>query len=510
MDSGKNIIVVPDGPDAVDRLEQQLSDVLKAAVCFVRTRTSSMTLLEFERASWQFVMSIGQLLLALFLAVRREQVTIAPAAGTRVKARFARRKIKSLYGPVSFGRAYLLRTGEGGWFPLDAALGVTRDGFSWRVTELATRLATRVSYEAVHELMTDFIGWSPSPAAVEQLTLGLGSQAAAFLQTQALLPDDGEVLVIEIDGKAAPFATQQELQARRQKRKQPACACGCRRHARRRRRRLRGPKPRKKRGHNSKNGRSATLAAMYTLKRGADGKLHGPINKKIWGRFGPRKEMMQWVRDQAARRGFGPDSEKTVQILMDGERCLHKDLKSLFPRATFTLDLRHAQERIWKTGRQFHKDGSPELAAWVKPLNNLLINGKIAALLRHLKTLRDSVSRHGPNTKSKRETLTEQINFLSARQDMMRYGEYRKQDLVLATGVIEGACRHILGDRLDCSGMRWTPAGAEAVLQLRCIDFNRDWNCFIDWIAKEYALQLNLGKLIQIRKTTYVTHKQAA
>jgi hypothetical protein len=509
MDSGKNIIVVPDGPDAVDCLEQQLSDVLKATVSFVRTKASSLTLLEFERASWQLVMSIGQLLVALFLAIRREQVTIAPEAGTRVKARFARRQIKSLYGPVSYGRAYLLRTGAG-WFPLDAALGVTRDGFSWRVTELATRLATRVSYEAVHELMTDFIGWSPSQAAIERLALGLGSQAAAFLQTQTLLPDDGEVLVIEIDGKSAPFATQQELQARRRKRKHPACACGCRRHARRRLQRLKGPKPRKTRGHNSKNGRSATLAAMYTLQRGADGKLHGPINKKIWGRFGPRKEMMQWVRDQAARRGFGPDSEKTVQILMDGERCLRKDLKSLFPTATFTLDLRHAQERLWKAGRQFHKDGSPELAAWVKPLNRLLIGGKIAALLRRLKTLREFVSRHGPGTKSKRDTLAEQINFISARQDMMCYREFRKQDLVLATGVIEGACRHILGDRLDCSGMRWTPAGAEAVLQLRCIDFNRDWGRFIDWVAQECTLQLHLGKLPKIRKTPYVPTKQAA
>ncbi len=509
MDSGQNIIVVPDGPDASDCLERQLRDCLQGTIGFVQTQCGAMTLLEFERACWPFVMRIGQLLVALFLAVRREQLKIVVEPDLRVKARFASRQLKTQCGPVSYGRAYVHRAG-GGWFPLDAMLGITPDCFSWRVTELVTRLATRLSYASVQELTQALLGWSPSASAVERLVLGLGSRASAYLQTQRIFVDDGEVLIIEIDGKAAPFATEQELQARRQKRQKPACPCGCRRHTRRQQRQEHGEKPRKTRGHNSKNGRSATLAAMYTLKRGEDGQLHGPIHKKIWGRFGPRKELMQWVRDQATRRGFGPDSGKTVQILMDGERCLRKDLQLLFPQAIFTLDLRHAQEHLWKAGRQFHKDGSPELAAWVKPLNELLMEGQIDTLLKRLKACGEAISRHGPNTRLKRETLAEQIRFFTARQDMLHYGDYRQQDLVLATGVIEGACRHILGDRLDCSGMRWTPAGAEAILQLRCIDFNRDWLDFITWVADECTAQLKLGTLTKIRKSPNELSNQAA
>ena len=469
-----------------------------------------MTLLEFERAIWRFVMKLGQLLVALFLAVRREQLVVVPGAGERVKDRFAPRKIKTLCGRVSYGRTYVLRSG-GGWFPLDAALGITRDGFSWRVVEVVTRLTARMSYQAVRKMVKALIGWSPSVEAIERLAIGLGNQAPTFMQTQEHLEGDGEVLVIEIDGKAVPIATEQELKARRQTRKPPkACSAGCRRHARRERRRTKKGKPRKTRGHNSKNGRSATLAAMYTLKRGPDGKLHGPINKKIWGRFGPRKALMQWVRDQAARRGFGPESGKTVQILMDGERCLRKDLQVLFPSAIFTLDVRHAQERLWKAGRQFRKDGSPELAAWVKPLNKLLLKGNITVLLKRLKTFQESIPCQGPNTKLKRETLAEQIAYFAAREDMMRYGEFRQQDLVLATGIIEGACRYILGDRLDCSGMRWTLEGAEAVMQLRCIDFNGDWDAFVSWAANQCTDQLRLGKPIQIRTAPSKKSKQAA
>src|SRR4026207_973893 len=79
--------------------------------------------------------------------------------------------------------------------------------------------------------------------------------------------------------------------ARRAKRKGVRCGCGyrnCKRHQRRAKRRGK-PRKRKKRGHNSKNGRSATLVAMYTLKRDDAGRLHGPINKKLWGRFGSRR-----------------------------------------------------------------------------------------------------------------------------------------------------------------------------------------------------------------------------
>jgi hypothetical protein len=510
MDSGKDTIAVPVGPDAMAHLEQRLLDAVGSAIRFVQADTDSMTLLEFERASWRMVMQIGQLLVALFLARRREQTQIVLECGMRVKNQHACRTIKTQYGPVSYGRSYLLRRNGGGWFPLDAALGVTGDSFSWRVTELVTRMATHVSYAAVQKLCLTLLGRSPSPSAIEQLVVGLGSRAAAFQETQEHLSGDGEVLVIEIDGKAAPFATEQELQARRQKHKHPACPCGCYRHTRRQRQRLRGTKPRKTRGNNSKNGRSATLAAMYTLQRGADGKLHGPINKKIWGQFGSRKDMMLWVRDQAIRRGFGPDSEKTVQILMDGERCLANVLKTLFPKAIFTLDLRHVEERLWKAGRQFHPDGSPELAAWVEPLNQLLVNGRITALLRRLQAVLNSIPRHGPGTKLKRTILAEQIRFITERRDMMRYDNYRRQDLVLATGIIEGACRHILGDRLDCSGMRWTPTGAESVLQLRCLEFNGDWNAFVNWAANQCQTELNLGRLPKIRLAPKTGDKQAA
>jgi hypothetical protein len=67
---------------------------------------------------------------------------------------------------------------------------------------------------------------------------------------------------------------------------------------------------------------------------------------------------------------------------------------------------------------------------------------------------------------------------MESRLDMMNYKEYIEEDLPIASGVVEGAARYVVGDRMDCSGMRWIPGRAEALLHLRCIELNREWDQF--------------------------------
>jgi hypothetical protein len=492
---------VPNGPEAISELEPRLMDSVRDLIHWIREGSDHGTLPKFEYALLPRLALLFRLSVALFLAVRRERLDLDQwrKQGWRIKRMSSPRTVRTLFGPVNYSRAYLTRRQSGGWFPLDAVLCITRDGFSWRVIDVATRLATRLSYASVQHILKALIGWSPSTEAIETLTIGLGQEAPAFMKTQGRFADDGDVLVIEVDGKAAPMVTEAEMAARRAPRRKRN-GCKCQRH----RRRQRGTtivKKRKKRGHNSKNGRSATLIAMYTLRRDADGRLHGPINKKIWGQFGTRQAAVEWAERQATCRGFGPNTSRTVQIVIDGERCLRQRLEKLFPKATITLDFRHAQERLWKAGRQFHEEGSVELEEWVKPLNRLLVNGRIEDLLKRLRKVRVSISSRGPNTKVKRATLDEQLNYFAERKTIMRYGEYREADLVLATGVIEGACRYVVGERLDCSGMRWALRGAEPVLQLRCIELNGDWDQFVNWVTTKCGQELAEGKAIQIRQS---------
>jgi len=501
MDTGADITVdVPDGPEACAVLEVRLKDALADLIRWIWEERTGSSLRIFEKELWLRIALLYRLAVALFIGVQRERLDLQGwcAQGWRIKRRFAPRTVRTLCGAVSYGRAYLTRRQDAGWFPLDARLGITRDGFSWRVIDVVTRLATRLSYASVQRTLRALIGSSPSPEAIEKLTIGLGQRASAFMETQGRFDNDGDVLVIEVDGKAAPMATEAEMEARRRRRPKQA-GCQCQRH-RQRQRRAAKVRKRKKRGHNSKNGRSATLVAMYTLRRGADGKLHGPINKKIWGQFGTRQAAVEWARAQATRRGFGSDRPGTVQIVIDGEKCLRQRLERLFPGAVITLDIRHAQERLWKAGRQFHEEGSTELECWVEPLSRLLLNGQIGALLRRLRQLRASIPQRGPNTRVKRDVLDEQLAYFTERKATMRYDQYRREDLVLATGVIEGACRYVVAERLDCSGMRWSLEGAEPVLQLRCIELNGDWERFVEWAATQTSEELGSGRGVQIRR----------
>lgn len=486
---------------ASDALRQQLHQRLDDIIDDCLHQHAHSSFLLFEKALLCLLASLGRLLMQLFLQARQEQLDLTPwLQRYRIADDKACRTLKTACGPVHYRRVYLTpRRGKApGIHPLDIALGLTRDAFSPLLIGWFCRLATRLSFRLASELGGMFLPQKPPPpSAIEEWVLGLGRPAYEWHQSGPLPEKDGEVLVIECDGKAVPTATEQELRKRRGPRQKHGKGCRCQRHRGRQRRKRRGPKRRRRRGDKSKNGRSATLVAMYTLRRGEDGRLHGPCNKKIYASFSSRKTALEWAREQATRRGFGLKTDKTVQILVDGETCLEQNLRALFPRAILTLDIRHAQERLWLVGRLFHAEGSTALASWVEPLAKLLYQGKVATLLERLRQAQQEC--HGPGSKAKRRTMDKAIGYLEKRQGLMDYGVWRQQDLVLASGVVEGAARYVIGERLDQSGMRWKVQRAEALLQLRCIEVNGDWDAFFDWAQEKRLKELEKGQAVQIR-----------
>jgi hypothetical protein len=116
------------------------------------------------------------------------------------------------------------------------------------------------------------------------------------------------------------------------------------------------------------------------------------------------------------------------------------------------------------------------LAEWVEELRTVLYRKGGRKLVARLQELRQSIACRGPGTKRKREVLDRLIGYLEPRRKMMRYPKWMKEDLVIATGVIEGAVRYVIGERMDCSGMRWIEERAEAILHLRCIEVNGLWD----------------------------------
>ncbi len=502
MDSNRKECVAPRPDDSRDStaVEAEVRRAVDDLIRFCSTSDSSFR--AFEQTLLTRLFALGCLLVRLFLRHCHERWLATPPPGFRRGDPQAPRTLKTLFGPVTFVRTQMIRLAGGtGFFPLDAALGLTRDRFSPRVIQFVTRLATRMSFASARRLCQSVLGWSPSVESIEELALGLGRQAAPFMRQLAAPKDDGEVLVIEVDGKCPPTATEEELRKRRGKRTQhaKACSCGCQRHRGQAKRTRRGSKKRRKKGDKSKNGKEVVVVVMYTLSRGEDGRLHGPINKKVWASFGNRKGAARWARAEATKRGFGPDTAKTVQIVIDGASGLRSNLAAEFPKAILTIDVCHAVEYLWELGHEFHREGSVELKAQVEQWKELVYAGHAAELVKRWRRMLDGIPRNGPGTLAKRKGLEKAIGYVEPRVSMMKYAEWREKDLVIASGQVEGAVRHVVGERFDCAGMRWIRGRAEAVLQLRCIEWNGDWDEFIAWSDQQYNTRLLEYEAVQIR-----------
>ena len=270
--------------------------------------------------------ALARAAIVLFLALVEHRVMGPMKARTVQGGRMFRkapaqaRNLGTWFGPVRYWRTYLREMspnkGRRGFHPLDLALGLVADRFSWNVLTVAVRLASKLAFAEARATMGLFVPQPPSTEVVEQAVLGLGHHVKPWFNEAPVLEGDGEVLITLVDGKGAPTATQSELSRRRGKGKQRLKAPSPRHRGRDKR--LRWPsKPRRKKGDKSKNAKMATVVVMYTLRRQGD-KLLGPINRRIYVSFGPKRHAFQWARDQAARRGFGPGSGKVYQVLTNG------------------------------------------------------------------------------------------------------------------------------------------------------------------------------------------------
>ena len=168
--------------------------------------------------------------------------------GNYYKGCLVSRTIKTLYGEVRSWRHYLARKGGGGFYPVDAHIGLTGDGCSPFVLSVVTRLATRVSFSASVLLFRCFYGWAPSSEAIQHLIIGMGKDNVAYMEEAQAPTDDGEIFIIEVDGKATPTATEDERKKRRGKRHAKPHACGCARHRGPSKRACRGKKKRRQPG----------------------------------------------------------------------------------------------------------------------------------------------------------------------------------------------------------------------------------------------------------------------
>ncbi len=469
-----NGITVP----TVEEVQASIEQAVRALVAWVLS-CKTLTFFAFETQLVSQVLALGRLFVQLFLCMREAQFQadhVLPEPGYRRQGPLVR-LLGTFFGKVNYGRVYFYRKG-GGYYPLDVELGLSSAGFSMGLHSLAARIATKVSYAQTVLILSLFLHWSPAQESIEGMVLGLGRHTAAWFESAPAPEGDGEVLVLQFDSKATPTATAGELAKRRGKRAKNPHLGSPRQRGRAARQRL-GSKPRRQKGDKAKNGKMATIVVLYTLRKSADGTLAGPLNKKVYASYAPKRHTVAIARREADKRGFTPQSGKRIQIVTDGDNDLDRYIGELFPEGEHTIDVYHVVEYLWEAGACLYPEGSIALQEWVDEQKAALYDGRVAEVLTALEQRREQLD---SSRLSQRERLAKIRKYLAKRQTKMNYKRLREQDLEISSGAVEGAVNYVIARRFDSGGMRWIKERAEALLQLRCIEVNNDWEAFSTFV----------------------------
>lgn len=366
--------------------------------------------------------------------------------------------------------------------PLDARLGLPLGKFSYVLEDWQQRMCLKESFLEATGNLSDLLGVAPSVRAAEVMNRKMAEFAPGFRQEQPTPPADeeGELVVFTADGKGIPM-------------RRPGAA-------------KQPPSKRRAKGEKANKKQMSYVGAVYTIDRfvrtpddvleelsRTEAKTHRPkprhkhvaaeMTRVIEGEeCNGRVSLFGVLSDEALARNH--DQNKPVVAVMDGERALWEVLKFFLPKAIGILDIFHVSERLWQVAHIFHPENSPSAGAFVTHRLRLLLEGQVGRVIGGLLQIR---SKHRL-TAAKLAVLNATIGYFENNRDHMRYNDYLASGYPIGSGVAEGACRHLVKDRMEQTGMRWTVEGAQALLNLRAMYLNGDWKTFIDYrIQREQA-----------------------
>jgi hypothetical protein len=467
---------------SIEKARREVQEAFDRARAIAET-SEAKSLSSVERALWTAMLEVGRSLIALFLvrcAARPRPVEYSHNGYRYVlNGRTRTTDLGSLFGKLSFSRPIGKRLGAP-WVAadmlVDRELGLCT-GFSLGVVLAISRLCAQMAFGAARDNFRQAYEWAPSPRATLRMVDGTGEQARGFLEQAPAPEEDGDVLVVLVDGGGAPMVDMKEYLRRRLRRK--ARQSGTRRHQRRARRRE-WPKKRRAPGEKSKNAKLAVVGVLYTLRKTSKG-MEGPINKRVYATFDSHEALFVWIRREADKRGYG---NKPTVFLADGSEHIWRLQEKYFPKAEACLDWYHLLEYLWAAGKRLHRNRS-QLERWIAQQKERLRDGRIQAVVTELKTALEQTPKTGPGNKGKREQLEVTLGYIEEHRQRLRYRELRDRDLDIGSGAVEGAVRNLVRMRLDGPGMRWGRQRSEYVLHLRCIYLNRQWPEFETYLSSK-------------------------
>jgi hypothetical protein len=442
------------------------------------------TVNQMERSLLRHLLRMGRKLLQVFLTHRAEVESHTPQWGwQRHKMPYHSQKAVdylSVFGKLEVNRAYFYAPGYGGKMPLDRALSLPERCYSDLLMECAELLAVDSAYDKATQVVARLLGVDLSVLALETTVAEHSQAVLRFYAQREAFPrrEEGPLLVAQADGKGVRLV------------RDDAPPIG---------RRGKGDKKTRK--------KEAIAVAVYTIapyprtpqevvaalfhEQAPSGERPVPQHKQVFASLDGKAIALQRLARWAAKRDGRHIRQRVA--LTDGAEALQDQMRHHLPNFTLVLDIIHVVEHLWAAGTALYGETDPQRETWVSTQTLDILSSRTDRVLNRLEERARTVAATSHAAKALRRVA----GYLQRNLPYMDYARYLKRGWPIGTGVIEGACRHLVKDRMELSGMRWTVVGAEALLALRAVHENDDWDTFHQFRRQQRHKQLYGQPLIE-------------
>ena len=428
----------------------------------------------------------------LELRALREQRVVVVDGQQKERQRFradTTRKVLTEFGVVEVRRMEYPATPskddsltESALHPMDASLNLPPERYSFGVQRIVAEAAAINSFDEVGQLVLERTGAKIGKRQLEEVTVRSAVDFQAFYESMehgAVAVNVTDFLVITTDAKGIAMIHRDLREATRRAAEKTPRKLESRLSS--------GEKPNRK--------RMAQVVAVYfvsphvrtakDVRSGNHKNRPRPTRKRVWASVElPAEQVITQAFDLADRHD--PERKHPWVVLVDGQpaqlQAVQVQIDRLKVHPTVMLDIIHVLEYLWNAGRAIHGESSLATEKWAGDRLSELLSGHSG------KQLAETIKAHTLEM-AERRTLTEAQNkqidtacrYLAepSRQQLMGYKSALEKGLPIATGVIEGACRYLVKDRMARTGARWSLPTAEAVLRLRALrsagDFDAYW-----------------------------------
>ncbi len=459
--------------EALDKLAAHISDVKFSETSFGDVESV------IQQKGQEIIRQLAQGYLAQRSAEEEKKEFILGEDGIR-RRKDCTRKIESRFGEVELSRIGYYGRFVGSVFPLDAELNLPPDKYSHGLQSEIAHLVALDSFDETLESLERQGGGTLPKRQLQEVSANIVHDFKEFYeQPLEVSPQKGSILVITADGKGVSMHNQ-DLR--------PAAKKQAEKDQKKKKARL---QPGEKKGRK----RMATVVSVYETspyQRTAEqilsvkGETSPPrpeiANKRVWADI---RDDMGSALGQGFREALRRDPEQQLEwvVLIDGQTDLIRQVEAQAEKhdveVTIIQDFIHVIEYLWKAAHALYpeKENAEKREEWVRGRTLEILRGNaqsVASGIRRAATRRklDEKERIPPDTAA---------NYIEKNQERLKYEDALSKGLPIATGVIEGACRHLVKDRMDLTGARWRLKSADAVLKLRALKTSGDLKDYLSF-----------------------------